>query len=347
MFCIFVRTLIKAIDMKKVFKIGLIITLFLLQSCSIHKSTEAQQLTHFFNKEEVTIVVTDSGLGGISVAADLENRIREKGTFKQVNIVFFNALLANNKGYNSMKTTKEKVTVFNSALNAMDKKIKPDLVLIACNTLSVLYDKTAFSKNVKIPVVGVVDSGVELINNNLKGINDSKVLIFATKTTVNQQSHKNKLLKLGISDKQIITQACPSLAGKIELNPNGKETKYLVKKYVEESIQKIDKKDKNLFVSYNCTHYPYIDTLFKEAFKKQNITINKFLNPNPLMVDFIFDKKYANRYKKTNTSVEVISQAKLLPDEIKSISNLIRIDSDKTSKALENYSLKTQLFRPY
>lgn len=333
--------------MKHIFKVVLILVLITFQSCKIQQKTDAQKLTDFFNKKEVTIVVTDSGLGGISVAADLENRIKDKGTFEKVNIIFFNALVANHKGYNSMKTTEEKVHVFNTAMKAMEQKIKPDLLLIACNTLSVLYDKTDYSKHVKIPVVGVVDCGVQLINENLKGLDNSKVLIFATKTTVNQESHKRKLLKSGISENQIITQACPKLAGKIELDPKGEETKTLVKKYIDESLQKINKDETNLFVSYNCTHYPYIDDLFQDEFKVRGIKVNRFLNPNPLMIDFIFDKKYLHRYNGTKTSVEVISQATLLPEEISSISNLIKPDSKKTAKALENYTLKTAFFQPY
>ena len=237
-------------------------------------------------------MVTDSGLGGLSVAAELENRIKKSGVFNKVNIVFFNALAAKNKGYNRLKTTKEKISVFNSALKAIDKKLKPDLLLIACNTLSVLYNQTKFSKKARYPVVGIVDAGVDLISSKLKNSKKSQVLIFATKTTINQQSHKNMLLQKGIDGRQIITQSCPRLAGRIERNPKSKKTKGLVKKYVAQVINKFPKNSDSLFVSYNCTHYPYIDNLFRKEFKKHHINIIDFLNPNPLMINFIFDENY-------------------------------------------------------
>jgi len=334
--------------MKQIIKI-LFFLLLGVTSCQENKTpiqkTETEKLSAFFQKEEVTIVVTDSGLGGMSVAAELENRIKDKGTFKKVNIVFFNAQPKPKSGYNSMKTTEEKVRVFNNALFAMQDKLKPDMLLIACNTLSVLYDKTPFSKQANFPVEGVVDAGVDLINNSLKETEDAQVIIFATETTIGQETHKNKLLQTGVPKDQIITQACPNLAGRIERNPNSEKTKKLVKQYVNEAVEKINKEEKPLLVSYNCTHYPYIDDLFKEEFASHNIAVANFLNPNPLMIDFIFEKEYTNRYKKMEVSVEVVSQIKLLSNKIEAISGLVKSTSPATSEALINYKYSQGFFK--
>jgi len=43
-------------------------------------------------RTDVAIVVTDSGLGGLSVAADLAARLPESGVFRNARIVFYNAL---------------------------------------------------------------------------------------------------------------------------------------------------------------------------------------------------------------------------------------------------------------
>ncbi len=56
-------------------KIKTFVTLLLLSgialiSCSEQPLTEAQKLEKFFMKKNVNILVTDSGLGGLSVAAD-------------------------------------------------------------------------------------------------------------------------------------------------------------------------------------------------------------------------------------------------------------------------------------
>jgi hypothetical protein len=62
------------------------------------------------------------------------------------------------------------------------------------------------------------------------------------------------------------------------------------------------------------------------------------------MIDFIFDKKYINRYYKTNVSVEVVSQIKLLPNKIEAISGLVKPTSQATSKALINYKYSQGFF---
>lgn len=335
--------------MQQTIRVLIFFLLLGLNSCNVQKTavqkTENEKLTAFFQKKEVTILVTDSGLGGMSVAAELENRIKDKGVFEKVNVVFFNAQPKPRSGYNSMKTTEEKVRVFNNALFAMQDKLKPDMLLIACNTLSVLYDKTPFSKVANFPVEGVVEAGVDLIENSLKKTADAQVIIFATETTIGQETHKNKLVQSGISDNQIITQACPDLAGRIERNPNSEKTKSLVKQYVEEAVQKIKTQEKPLMVSYNCTHYPYIDTLFKEEFASHNIAVANFLNPNPLMIDFMFDEKHINRFQKTDVSVKVVSQIELLPNKIEAISNLVKPTSLSTSEALKNYKYSSGFFK--
>ena len=99
-------------------------------------------LGEFFKKEKVTILVTDSGLGGLSVAAHLEANFKKWHPFKEVKIMFVNALPSETYFYNQMKNTAEKVRVFNQALFGMTEKLSPDLIFIACNTLSVLYNQT-------------------------------------------------------------------------------------------------------------------------------------------------------------------------------------------------------------
>jgi len=53
------------------------------------KLTDDQKLENFFSKDSVSIIVTDSGLGGVSVAADVVERMKNGGIFKKVDVVFF------------------------------------------------------------------------------------------------------------------------------------------------------------------------------------------------------------------------------------------------------------------
>ena len=168
---------------QRIFIIYLFITTCLFMQCTKQKSFDAM-LDDFFAKEEVTILVTDSGLGGLSVAADIAQRLPESGVFRSVRIVFFNALFHNKSGYNSLDSEKRKAQIFDRALNAMNKKYHPDLLLIACNTLSIVYENTRFIRKPKFPVVGIVKTGVDAIARRFDAHPDETAILFATKTTI-------------------------------------------------------------------------------------------------------------------------------------------------------------------
>lgn len=306
--------------------------------------SESDKLFNFFNKKDVTILITDSGLGGVSVAADVFERMKKSGVFNSASVIFFNAQPHKNSGYNSMKTTKQKVAVFNNALIAMEVNFNPDLILIACNTLSVIYDYTDFSKRTSVPVMGIVETGVNLINLKLQNNKNSEVIIFATKTTVNQGKHKSSLIKMGYISDNIHTQACPKLAGRIERGSHSDTTISLVNRYVREAIKKLPENRGPRYVSYNCTHYGYVNDLFQQAFKSEGIKIVEFLDPNPLMANFVFDSKYLNRYSSTNVDIKIESQPELSPGKMASIYSLIEPHSAETATALLEYTFKPDYF---
>jgi glutamate racemase len=226
----------------------------------------------------------------------------------------------------------------------MEEHFHPDLLLIGCNTLSVLYDYTEFSEITNFPVLGIVGTGVDLINKKIKEDPNSSVIIFATKTTVKQGQHKKGLLKLGIDEDNIYAEACPKLAGRIERGPDSDTTKSLVNIYVKEAIQKYEDTGEPLYVSYNCTHYGYVDTLFKEAFKANGVEVKEFLDPNPLMADFMFTPEYLNRFKNSQVSVRIVSQPELSPGKLGAIYGLIEPISEETAEALMEYEFTPDYF---
>ena len=54
------------------------------------------------SRDAITIVITDSGLGGLSVVADAEAKLRQWGVYAEVELVFYNALFTGEGGYNSL-----------------------------------------------------------------------------------------------------------------------------------------------------------------------------------------------------------------------------------------------------
>lgn len=299
---------------------------------------------NFFRRDEVTIAITDSGLGGLSILADSVERSKNWKSFRKVNFIYFNALFSNQGGYNTLETHQEKVSIFDSALNNLEDRCNPDLILIGCNTLSTIYDDTSFSKRTKTPVKGIIDAGVNIAYEALKAHPESKIIIFATQTTVAQNTHKNQLLKKGFLPERIVYQACPELTRYIEADYRGDETDMLIFAYVDEALQKISHRSAPLLVSLNCTHYGYSLDLWKNAFRSLGVEPLAFLNPNAKMNDFLFRSQYQNRFQNTDTSVRIVSMVEIAKKKMESLGTFLHPLSPQTVEALQEYEWKEDLF---
>lgn len=288
------------------------------------------------------ILVTDSGLGGLSVMSNIQKRIDETPVFDDYTLIFVDALFDNNSGYNRIKDHNKKVEIFNLSLYGMYNEFEPDYLFIACNTLSVLYPETEFSKKNRVKVVGIVEFGVDLIEKRLVPDKNSQVIIFATETTIFAQTHKKELLKRRVGEEQIITKACPHLASYIENSPEGKETFKLIKKYVSEVIPEIKNSDK-LAISLNCTHYGYSHKLWVQAFAEEGIEVQAVLNPNSEMSSILFRNKISKNTLPEFT-IGVVSKVKMQNENRQSMIRLFENENPIIAKALEHYEYMPDLF---
>ena len=317
--------------------------LLLFLSCSTTQDAD-RQLNKLFSNKQVTILVTDSGLGGLSVAADVASRLPQSGVFEKANIVFFNSLFHNRSGYNSLESEEEKVRIFDTALSAMTERYNPDLLLIACNTLSVLYEHTDYAKNADIPVVGIVETGVDLIARQFDKTPEATAIIFATRTTIGSESHKKLLVQKGYPSGQIVGQACHRLPGAIERGYNSEETQKYIRGFVPEGLEKVTEPDTPIFVSLNCTHYGYSMEVWREVFAEAGYPDVVIIDPNLEMANFLFDERYLQRYPKTEVTVEVVSKVKVSAQKRNSLGSLLSRTSEKTTQALVNYQYDPELF---
>jgi len=301
-------------------------------------------LNEILKKDKIRILITDSGLGGLSVAADVDKKLNLFKPFKEAEIIFFNSLPSHNKGYNSMKDIKQKAIVFDSALKSMIENYNPDIILIACNTLSVVYPETEFSKSAKIPVIGIVELGVELMNDSLKNNPGSNVFIIGTPTTVNSYSHKKKLLAKGISEDIIYSQPCKNLESEIQEDTKSKAVYELLDKYSLEMKSKIKSSYTKTFIGLCCTHYGYAFNLIDSVMKSKFGNNVELLNPNSKMGDLLITDTNHLRFDKTITTVKVVTQVDISEQENKSLGKLLGKESIKTEQALKDYILNEKLF---
>src|SRR3954463_16022076 len=102
------------------------------------------------------ILITDSGVGGLSVCAYAERFVRTCGFTEPVRLTFANAAPANDYGYNSMPNREAKLETFDRFLRNVTERFAPDLIYVACNTLSVLLPDTPYFASAQIPVKGIV-----------------------------------------------------------------------------------------------------------------------------------------------------------------------------------------------
>jgi glutamate racemase len=292
----------------------------------------------------MTIVVTDSGLGGLSVVADLAAKLPPSGIARSARIVFVNALLDDAIGYNDLKSDTDKLRVFDAALAAMESRYHPDVILVACNTLSVLYDRTRYAHDSSTSVVGIVSLGADQIARQLARTSGGTAVLFATRTTIESGAYPDLLAKKGVPRDRIVGQACHRLAGSIERGADSEETANYVRTFVAEALRRLPKNPGPLVVSLDCTHYGYVKPRWEEALAASGYPGVKVLDPNPLMADLVLKEGGPRRYPDTPVSVEVVSKVPLGPDVRASLGKLLRTVSPETADALDHYQHDPDLF---
>lgn len=301
------------------------------------------------DNQTITIAFTDSGLGGLSIFAEVYERLKLSNIAIRVDLIYCNALPETGKGYNRINDNSKKIEIFNNVLYGIEKHFKPDLISIACNTLSVLTNQTAFYKRNPHKVVGIVETGKKSLLSSVQKSMYAYVVIFGTETTIKSDVHRKLLLEEEYLNEYIVTQECPDLASEIEFDFQSKRTENIIEKCVLNVTEQIKNKKAKLFLYLACTHYGYVAEYFLTTFYTHGYLDCDIINPNQTMVEYIL--KYVENINTFNDlteerkiNIRVVSRCKLLPEEISSISNLVQPISQRTVTALQNYEWKEDLF---
>lgn len=299
----------------------------------------------------VTVAITDSGLGGLSVVAAAERGLREAGVTANIDLVFCNALFDADSGYNSLPSRPTKVAMFDRALAGLQAECHPDLIVIACNTLSVIYKDTAFAAHAPVPVIDIVACGVDLVASRLPADGPGAVIVLGTETTIGEGTHKAALVARGYAPDRIVTQACPQLASCIEAGFDSEETTFLIDAYVAEAIAAAGALPAPLYASLNCTHYGYATAAWQAAFASRGLAVAGILDPNQSLADEVrgwLSSHDAGAPREGapvgRVSVRVVSMPEIAPAAVTSISRWLQGVSPATAAALRNYQQRPGLF---
>ena len=294
-------------------------------------------------KESLSLVIADSGMGGLSICADIVSGLQARRSDRSVSLTYFNAWPEQDRGYNLLPAMAERARVFDRALAAM-LRFEPDQILIACNTLSALYPHTPFSRQTPVPVVGIIDFGVEMLRAYLGARAESRVIILGTPTTIEADTHRARLVERGIDAERIVCQPCDRLAGEIEKAPEGATVRAMIDKYIKQAAGRIPDRRMPVAAALCCTHYVYSRRVFEAALRsvfKGTITI---LNPNKAMSDAMLADFAPPGQKDVRIDLKVVSRIVWSDEKIEAIARLLEAASPLTAGALRQYRHDPDLF---
>ncbi len=291
----------------------------------------------------LSLVVADSGLGGLSICAEIVRRLIKSGHYGRLTVVYFNAWPLPGKGYNFFESDAERIRVFGNALSAMNQ-FKPDLICIACNTLSILLRQAGLDDRTEAPVLDIIDFGVDMIAEKLKRHPQHTALLLGTRTTMASGDHKKRLLARGVRGSQIAEQDCHGLASAIERDPQSHRVRTLIHQFMAQAACKLPPNLTHLYAALCCTHYGYSQNLIKQSLTQQTGARVEIINPNKAMSAYVASKPFRQRFQRVRTQINVVSRVSLSPAQMNSISSLIAAVSPETAEALRNYRCLPTLF---
>ncbi|MDD5728271.1 MAG: aspartate/glutamate racemase family protein [Victivallales bacterium] len=231
----------------------------------------------------IKILVTDSGIGGVAFTAKLFELVKRERYFEKAEIIFFNCRPADNSGYVPLANDFRRAEVFSRALYAMAERFQPDRIIIACNTLSALYEMTEFAQSQPVPVTGIIEAGVSEIAGLLAAHPEMHMLLFATPVTVSSGVHKNRLDKREIDPGRLHYQACPGLPEAISRGARSGEVRKLIRQFMDEAGNRMA--GEKFALSLLCTHFPYSLPFFAEFAACYSGFSGDILNPDSALAD--------------------------------------------------------------
>jgi glutamate racemase len=306
-------------------------------------SAENHSIESMLGREDLTVLITDSGLGGLSIFAEIAARVKNDPIFSNLSLVYYNAWPDQNRGYNSLKDMDERVRVFDRALDGM-KRYKPDIIMIACNTLSVLFDQTVFSQREKIPVVDIVQFGVDMVYENLTREADAIAVMLGTVTTIASNVHRAQLLERGIHSQRLVTQPCDQLATQIEKGPDSDVVMQMVEMFMDQAAEKLPRSPSQVAAALFCTHFGYCGDLIRRKLEERIQCPVTVLDPNRHMAEWMFQAFGDRQDDSTSLDMRVVSRIVWDRTKIDAIAGMVEKQSPETAEALKHYQHLPDLF---
>jgi len=240
------------------------------------------------------IAVFDSGFGSLSIIKPIQKKIKSE-------IIYF----ADQKNFPyGTKSVSKLKKIINSTIIRLEKKFKPDLIIIGSNTPSLLLKKIIKSK-----IIGVYPPLRQAVDKT----KSNSIAILATKSVI--ESHMLKIfIKRNIAKKIKVNLINASLL--VDLVESGKfiYDKKFCKKKIERILLKPIITNNVDVVTLSSTHLPFLLPILKQVFP--NII---FLDPAYLVVNQVVKKLKTKKSKRNSMKIFTSGNVKLFQKQLRQI----------------------------
>ncbi len=197
------------------------------------------------------IGVFDSGVGGLTVVKELMKLLPRE------TIIYFGDTARVPYG-NKSAATVTKYSLQNARF-LLQQDIK--LLVVACNTASALSLTALQESFPALPIIGVIEPGV---NAALKATKSKKVGVAGTLATISSQAY-NRLLTARAPDVQVYGQACPLFVPLVEEGWVHKKVTSLIAAEYFSGMKRLGIDTLIL----GCTHYPLLKRIIGQVMGKK------------------------------------------------------------------------------
>jgi len=304
------------------------------------------------------LLLTDSGLGGLAVCAGIERSWRRSG--RPGRLTFFNAAPDPLQGYNSLPEVGARAALLDRALSAMERW-HPQRIVLACNTLSVLYSRTAHAHGNADRVTGIVQVGLRLFADALAADPGGLLLLLGTRTTIESGVHREALLRQGFAPLRIDALACHGLARAIEEDPDGPTAGALIEQCAAQCVEHCAGqlssqgprgrepgfRPERLYAGLACTHYGYAAERIRRGLETAVGLPVRLLDPNRALAEAaaaLGGPARAEGGAQPGITVRVLSKVPLPERSRRVIAARLQSVSEATAAALLAYTHDPGLF---
>lgn len=234
------------------------------------------------NFDKRPIGIFDSGVGGLTVVKEVINAMPNE------NIIYFGDTARVPYG------SKSKETVFNFSCQIIRflKKQNVKAIIIACNTVSSNCYDDLKSEFPGIPIVEVVNAGV---NSAIKTTKSYKIGVIGTQATIKSNQYTLKI-KEKFPNIEVFSKACPLF---VPLAEEGWFDNDITIDIANVYLQELIKNDIDTLI-LGCTHYPLLQPSIKKVIgEKINIVNPAFetaLNMKKLLIQNNIQNDSGNKH---------------------------------------------------